>query len=167
MELRPQKSRSGVEIPIAKPCSPRESHHDPMRRVPHFCVHNNHTTNTDDQRLYPPRIPAVNLGGICGYNNYDVECSSLPHSRRLAPQYRTLAEAAPTLSPTSATGTTDGKYGGSGESDAYDGWSGTGYAGIGRLCWRHVSCDSWDTRSSPGRGAGLRLCRRQALTLDT
>jgi hypothetical protein len=68
----------------------------------------------------------------------DVEPAPLP-ALTIAPQHRTLAEAAPALTPTSTTRTTNSKYGGSREFDEDDSGSGTGHARSGWICGWLVS----------------------------
>lgn len=76
-------------------------------------------------------------------HHHYVGYTALPHpGRRFAPQYCSVAETTPALTPTSATRAVDGQYVRSGEPDAYDGWPGAGHAWVRWLCWCHVSCDT-------------------------
>ena len=127
----------------AKAFSPRESHQQSRcraTRLPaHALQHNtNKHTPSKPRHLFLSRVNAL---AKKRFDIRHVKRPPLPHPRRrFTPQHCPLAEAAPTLAPTSATRAVDGEYVGSGKSDAYDSRSGAGHAWSGWVRWCYVSC---------------------------
>ena len=109
IQSRPQKSRSGVEIRIAKPVRRGSPTKIQMRRAPPASAP---TTNTNTTTARPLPSLDVPCEESAGHSYRNVEHPALTYPGRLAPQYSAVSKAAPTFSLASATGTADSKHGG-------------------------------------------------------